>query len=371
MRLGARTAASGDWQCPTCRLASRSRDGLLVMPNNPLIVAAVQALCAGGAGARDIDGGWRQDRGGMPRLDFWSGSGGRIRVRMHAADADEAWRHIEFFSALTLDTATAILAALASDPFRAMTSAPRREAVWLGAPAVLNAKGYRRYGAERNLFAAAVDAEIERVANLRFDIINYPAFDPATRTWRRSGVSRPNVALFQRAHDTAPADPRDCSRGQPLRLGAWAEHWLHASGPMWATSLPQAIVSLDHRDNRGADTLAKKIALLISLNWGAARNAPHLQIELRTLLRRVGELPRPGAGSPRHGGRIADRMEEALLRLSECGVIQSVLHAEKAAALRASGRPWFEEWLNAKVVFVRPAFMNERRQSYQQIANDR
>jgi hypothetical protein len=330
---------------------------VLVIPNNPLIVAAVQALCAGGQGARAIEGGWRQSRSGEPQFEFWSGSGGRIRVRVDAADGEAGWREVGAFSALTLDTAVALLTGLAADPFRQATCAPRREAVWLGAPAVLGAKGYRRFGAERGQFANAVDAEIARLLTLRFDIINYPAFDPASRTWRRSGVSRADLALLELAEEHIPADPNDCGRGQPLRLGGWAEHWLNAAGPMWASPLPQALVALDHRDNRGADLLAKKVGVLLALNWGAARSAPRMEMELRVLLRRVGELRRPGAEGAHYAGRLADRLEEALLRLAEGGILRSRLRADVAAAQRAAGRRWFDEWLGSGIVFDRPDFI--------------
>lgn len=359
MPFGAQIAVPGqnDWQCPTCRLASRARDGLFVIPNNPLIVAAVQALCAGGPNARAIDGGWRADRSGTPHFEFWSGSGGRIRVRLDAESGEAAWREIEQFSALTLDTAVTLLAGLAADAFRSSTCAPRRDAVWLGAPAVLNAKRYRRFGAERFQFASAVEAEIERLSRLRFDITNYPAFDPVARTWRRTGVSRSDIALFEVADEHAPADRNDCSRGQPLRFGAWAEHWLNAAGPMWASPLPQAVVAFDHRDNRGADLLAKKIALLLALNWGAARGSAHMRMEARVLLRRVGELRRPGAEAPHYAGRLADRLEETLMRLSESGVLRSKFRCDPAAELRAGGRRWFEDWLNSEIVFERPDFI--------------
>jgi hypothetical protein len=50
-------AHQAGWQCPTCRLAARGRNGLLSVPNNPLIVAAVQAICAGGDLADQNDAG--------------------------------------------------------------------------------------------------------------------------------------------------------------------------------------------------------------------------------------------------------------------------------------------------------------------------
>ena len=348
-----------DWQCPTCRLAARARDGLLALPNNPLIVTAVQAICAGGIDAELNEAGWRRDRAGAPTFEFWSGSGGRIKVSV-AREAEEAWADIASFSTLTLDCAVAVLACLASDPFRAASAAPRCEPVWLGAPALLAVKGYKRFGAERAAFADAIDAELERLMRLRFEIIAYPGFDPAARKWSKAGISRAGLSLFEEAAEATLRDRHDCHRGRPLRFGAWAQHWLNAGGAMWVSPLSEAVLQLDHRNNRGADALAKKVAVLLSLNWGAARKNSELRIDIRTLLRRVGELRRPGATPLAHAGRIADRLEEALLRLSETGILPNRLLSDEAMVMRAGGRRWFESWCEAQIAFSRPAFLDPR-----------
>jgi hypothetical protein len=188
------SAPQTDWQCPTCRLASRARDGLLALPNNPLVVAAVQAICAGGASAELNEAGWRRDRAGAPTFEFWSGSGGRIKVSV-AGETEEAWADIASFSTLTLDCAVAVLACLASDSFRAASAAPRCDPVWIGAPALLAVKGYKRFGAERAAFADAIDVELDRLMRLRFEMISYPAFDPAARSPRLP--SRQVVAIWR------------------------------------------------------------------------------------------------------------------------------------------------------------------------------
>lgn len=349
-------AHQGDWQCPTCRLAARARDGILAVPNNPLIVAAVQAICSGGAEAALKEAGWRRDKRGAPAFEFWNGSGGRIKVYADAAP-QEAWADVAAFSALTLDCAIGVLTCLASDPFRAATAAPRCEPVWLGAPALLLTKNYKRFGAERIAFAEAVDLEVERLMRLRFDVISYPAFDPATRRWNGTGVSRAGLTLFELAPGAAARDVHDCRGGKPLRFGGWAQHWLNAGGTMWVSPLPHAIMHLDHRNNRGADALAKKIGMLLALNWGAARSKGELRVDVRTLLRRVGELRRPGSGPIAHAGRLADRLEEALLRLSEMDVFPNRLLCEDAAAMRTRSRRWFEAWCEAQVSFARPPFI--------------
>lgn len=355
---GNSSPASRDWRCPTCKLAARVRAGLVWLPNNPLVVATVQAIFAGGANTDTSEGGWRRARDGAPYFEFWSGSGGRIRVTLDCRSHEHAWNEVAAFSTLTLDVATSVLAALASDAFRAAACAPRRESIWIGAPAVLHAKGYGRFGEERRQFADNVDAEIMRLLRLRFEIVNYPAYDPSSRSWNRAGISRRGVALFERAGESAPPDMYDCGRSLPLRFGAWSENWLNAAGPMWTSPFPQSILRLDHRDNRGADALAKRIATLLLLNWGAARSANEMRMELRVLLRRLGELRRPSADPLQQVGRLADRVEEALMRLGERGILRAHMHTETAAALRAVGRRWFERWLESDVVFERPAFLS-------------
>lgn len=346
-----------DWQCPTCRLAARTRESLIVLPNNPLVVAALQAICAGGPSAKALDGGWRRNRAGFPVYEFWNGAGGRIVVRVGIGDATAAWDEIESYSSLTVDVATSVLSGLASDPFRQFTCAPRREPVTLGAALVLYAKGYKRYGAERSVFAAATAAEMDKLQRLRFDIIAYPAFDPQTRRWNRNGISRSEVALVEAAQDDPmePANDRTaCPHARALRLGAWAEHWLNSAGMVWTAHVPRDIIRLDHRESRGADPLAKRIALMMALSFAAARDVSEIRLPVRLLLRRVGMLPRLDLARPAHSGRIADRLEEALLRLSEQEILKSQLRAAEALELRAAGRRWFADWLESEIVFQRP-----------------
>ena len=346
-----------DWQCPTCRLAARARGNLIVMPNNPLVVAAFQAICAGGPSAKVLDGGWRRNKSGFPVYEFWNGAGGRIVVHVGVGDASAAWDEIRSYSSLTLDVAASILSGLASDPFRQLACAPRREPVTLGAALVLHTKGYKRYGAERSVFASAMAAEMDKLQRLRFDIISYPAFDPQTRRWNRNGVTRSDVALVEVAHDD-PAEPANdrtpCAHARAIRLGVWAEHWLNSAGMVWTAQLPREIIRLDHRESRGADPLAKRVALMMMLSFAAARDTRELRLTPRLLLRRVGMLPRLDLARPAHSGRLADRLEEALLRLSEQEILKSRFRAEEALLLRAANRRWFEDWLESEIVFLRP-----------------
>jgi len=318
----------------------------------------VQAICAGGEHADALDGGWRRNKAGAPFFEFWSGAGGRINVSINAANED-AWRDISSYSPLTLDAALGLLSCLAADPFRATTAAPRNDPVRLGAPAILIAKGYKRFGAERAAFADAIDSECAKLLRLRFELIKYPGFDPISRKWNSDGISRSGITLFERCEEAETRDAHDCARGSPYRFGAWSQHWLNAGGAMWVSPLPQAVLRFDHRENRGADPLAKKIAALLAINWGAARKNKEIRLEVRSLLRRVGELPRPGATQSSHPGRLADRLEEALMRLNETDILPNEFANVTASDLRAANRQWHGSWLEAEIVFSRPSYLEQ------------
>jgi len=320
----------------------------------------MQAIYAGGPNAQACESGWRKDKSGAPYYDFWSGSGGRIRVWIEESSNAAAWQDVASYSALTGDVAITLLASLASDSLRASTCSPRRESVWLGGSAILYAKNYRRFGAERLEFAQAVETATHRLLNLRFDILNYPGFDPVSRTWKRDGITRLGVALLDLDEEQPPVANDTCAGAAPLRLGAWADHWLNAAGPMWVSSLPDALIKLDHRASRGADVLAKKLGILMTLTWGAARDQKHQAHEMRALLRRAGELRRPGAQDAHYGGRLADRFEEARLRLDEAGIFRMQVQSADADLARSDGRRWFEDWLGAKIKVARPNFLMAR-----------
>jgi hypothetical protein len=105
--------------------------------------------------------------------------------------------------------------------------------------------------------------------------------------------------------------------------------------------------------------LAKRIALMMMLSFAAARDTREIRLTPRLLLRRVGVLPRLDQARPAHSGRIADRLEEALLRLSEQELLKSRSRTEEAHRLRATNRRWFEDWLESELVFLRPDRANQ------------
>ncbi|MBC6982426.1 hypothetical protein [Caulobacter sp. 17J80-11] len=247
--------------------------------------AAAAALMAGGPHARVLQRGWRETGG---RVVFeHRGPHGRIAVSTSAPDAAAAWADVEEFSALTLDALLAVDLAARVD-----------------AETVLQAKAYGRCGDERRAFRAQVDAELDRLRRLRLQI------EGATEIRTLADFLRPVPAAV------SPRRPPD----GPLRF--------------------------DHRSNRGADVLAKKLAVWLSLQEDAeARKAR----QVRAVLAAIGELPVHIGERGARSGRLADRFDEALMRLEEAGLSRLRYRGESACAGDRS-RGWITRWLRQTVV---------------------
>lgn len=180
--------------------------------------------------------------------------------------------------------------------------------VAVDARTVLQRKGYRRWGRERRAFEErlseqliGLDALVRQLAGEREPLLVFAPRNVA----RTHFMVRPGGALAAelQAHD-------------------WAE-------------LGPAVLRLDHRKNREADALAKKLAVaLVHVPVGQV-------LRVRDLLRLAGE--RPCADQRRRSQHLGERFAAALTRLSALGLSRLTL---EPPADRAPG--WFEDWCEAE-----------------------
>lgn len=226
---------------------------------------------------------------------------GPKRILLSAQSELQAKSSLETISPLTLDVLILMLDGLQRRP----------EGFLLPLTSVLAAKGSTRRGAERDPLIAQVSTAIALCRRL------------ALRT--RAGPQA--LFIIERSHANT-------------ERGAWEEAAYIQPGPglksrpngsNWV-SLPASVVALDHRSVRGADVLAKKLAIAIHLE-------PKVEFA-RELLSRIGESVDRDV-EPR-GGRVAARFEAALARLqASTGVCvrQSAVHPRQ--------KGWLRAWLDA------------------------
>lgn len=252
------------------------------------------------AGPHAIENGWRL---GENAATFQSKADqASLRVVVGGADPAECAREIQEIDALTLDVLLVVFDLLFGG----------RDGVVVTPRTILEAKGYRRWGRERQAFERKILRHLLRV--MRFQLEDARGlrafFEFAPRNVARTDfVVRPGPAL-----------------AGGVALNACLE-------------LPRAILHIDHRRNRGADPIAKKLAVLFALS------GPMPSASVGDLLTAVGEAF--GAEEEARHGRLAVRFEAALGRLAELGLFDV---RQPVTFTRRKG--WIQPWLYSRLAIA-------------------
>jgi DNA-binding XRE family transcriptional regulator len=139
-----------------------------------------------------------------------------------------------------------------------------------------------------------------------------------------------------------------------VRIGHWGRWWLNAQAKVWLGEVPQNLMEFDHRANRGAANLAKKIGISTTVLLEALKSRGYVERRIDHLLDAIGELPIMEARDSHWAGRTRDRFDEALMRLQEVGVFGNVtwLAAGGPGDLDRN-KGWVEQWLGSKIRIYR------------------
>ena len=355
------------------KLANAFPGGWGKIPNNPLVAAAIASMFKGGPGARDLMGGWAPDDEGRLTYRHLGKRGGQIVIypdpaavvaAHNGADIENQWAFIEEFSALTVDVLLAVLAQICEPGLGNKSKYPLLAPVPTTAAAIMRYKGLRRWGSEGADLRQRVDREILRLQGVRFDVHQFPAWDPALNRWNAKGVSVIGDRIFDIV-DSQTYQTGGAVRGRSeivwlTRVGHWSQWWMNAQAKVWLGALPQKILDFDHRRNRGSSVLAKKIGLSTMVLWGAVRSRGATDRRIDHLLEDIGELPVLEKRDSHWGGRVRDRFDEAVLQLQEDGIFGKVEWPEghgPGGEDRVKG--WVEAWLSSKITFTRPGEFGE------------
>lgn len=355
------------------KLTNAFPDGWGKIPNNPLVAAAIASLFKGGSSARVLLGGWEPDLEGRLTYRHIGKRGGQIVIypdpaaviaRESGSSIEKQWAFVEGFSPLTADVLLAILAQICEPGLGNKSKFPLLTPVPITASAILRYKGLRRWGSEGRELRQRVDEEILRLQGLRFDVHQFPAWDPGMNRWNAKGVSVIGDRLFDIVDSqTYQSGGEVRSRSEIVwltRIGHWSQWWMNAQAKVWLGAIPKRILEFDHRRNRGSSLLAKKISLNTMVLWGAVRSRGSMDRRVDHLLEDIGELPRLDARDSHWAGRVRDRFDEAVLQLHEDGLFGHVEWPrghEPGASDRVKG--WVDAWLASKIVLTRPGAFGE------------
>jgi hypothetical protein len=173
-----------------------------------------------------------------------------------------------------------------------------------------------------------------------------------TRTAELSGDNLLIITKYtENEDDLSTGQPQEYIRAWTVMLGQWANHFLSNSGVYWVSRLAQAVLHLDHRENRPGDSLAKRIMyLLFVVPADIAHVNSSRKLIVGDLLQQIGELPAPEARGQNWAARTRKALELALETLEETGLVASVEWPDgfgPADTPRVTG--WAARWLNARI----------------------
>ncbi|WP_395670245.1 hypothetical protein [Phenylobacterium sp.] len=277
------------------------RPSAFVAPDHIGYRALLGAAMRAGPDCRDL--GWGET-GGALRLLHREGLKQMPLRLARGADPRAGWGLVDAITPLALDVLTVLIDRL---------QARNVEAVLIGASEILSAKRRHYCGGELLAVQAQVGREILALGQLELG----DSGPPALRVTELPGSERFVVAL------------------DPDLRAAWREAASHR--------IDGRILAFDNRANRGADLLAKKIGLYFSAAGASVRP---VRRPVRSILHAIGG----DAQLKGRAGRLADRFEEALLRLSERRVFAIRRCGADAPPLEDRNKGWIKAWLKTEVV---------------------
>lgn len=341
--------------------------GNAAIPNNPLIASAVAALLKGGPRAADLLGGWSESPDGRLVYRHVGRKRGEIAVYADLCADDRAplpsiadqWAYVRSLSPLTADVLLMVLAQLCDPSQRGRAMYPALSPVKVTVNRLLGYKRYSRWGLERAQFRTSFADEIGRLQKLRFDIRKYPGWDTTMDRWNARGLDFLGDCIFEvanaRERYCAERENRLLEAAWLIRAGHWTEWWLNTRGTVWTSTIPNQLLTLDHRRNRGVELLAKKIGLHMLLLWGAVRTRYTFIRRVDHLLEDIGELVAPAQRDSHWAGRLRDRLDEALLRLQESSLFAEVSWPQgRGPGDLDRSKGWVDHWLASIVRICLP-----------------
>ncbi|TNE57864.1 MAG: hypothetical protein EP340_07305 [Alphaproteobacteria bacterium] len=337
------------------------------IPNNPVIAAVMAALFKGGERARHLQGGWLVDPSGRLVYRHIGKTKGQVVIYLDLPPGrnglDEQWALVERFSPLTIDTLIVLLAQLCEPSALNKTRGPEMQTITVPSSAIMRYKKMTRWGAERSAFRDKLAMEMDAICRIRFDVLNFPAFDPEQGRWAAEGVSIFGDRVLDIARTVAVHPDKNnksfVDHYWHVRFGQWGMNWMNAQGKVWLGPIPKPIVEFDHRKNRGADVLAKKLGVSTLLLWGAVRSRHHIERRIDNLLESVGELPEVPERSSHWAGRMFDRMVDASLMLEELDLLQLTYDGGECVPTQLErNKGWVKDWLGSKLQVERPDYLN-------------
>ena len=106
-----------------------------------------------------------------------------------------------------------------------------------------------------------------------------------------------------------------------VRAGQWAHWWLNAHGRVWVGRMARILLDFDHREQRGAAVMAKKLGQRMVLLGEVLPVGTPITRRIDHILEDIGELPTPAKRDHNWIGRTRQRFDGGTDLLQNAGVL--------------------------------------------------
>ncbi|WP_045214528.1 hypothetical protein, partial [Desulfonatronovibrio magnus] len=222
------------------------REGIAPVPNNRVLSVITRAILCGGEDFGDKPEAWVERSGGFVFQDTQP-SAGEITV---TAPSEEV---IQGFSLFTLDVLMVLLGHLSSTYCQNKTDQPMALKSIVTTREILGYKEVKSYGERRWNLIEKISAEVERLGNIKVKVSNAKGKDGPLN------YNGKLIILKLVKRDFNPFTKHYTPTCWEIQAGSWAMHYMSKDNFEFIGKLSQEVLALDHREQRGTESFAKKI----------------------------------------------------------------------------------------------------------------
>lgn len=304
------------------------REGIAPVPNNQVLSVITRAILGGAEDFRDKPGGW------VERSNVWvfqdtQPNSGEITV---SAPSEEV---IQGFSIFTLDVLIVLLGHLSSTYCQNKTDQPMALKSMITAREILGYKGVKSYGERRWNLIEKISAEVERLGSLKVKVSNAKGKD------RPMDYNGKLILLKQVKRDFNPFTKHYVPTAWQIRAGNWATHYMSKDNFEFIGKLSQEVLALDHREQRGTESFAKKIMYsLFVLPGGTYYINNGAKKSFKQLLQLIGEYKEVNSRDRRRLTRSLKSLGRGLDYLTDQQIITTSIPDGVSSFIETYSQPW-------------------------------
>ncbi len=321
------------------------REETAPVPNNTVIAVVARAIMAGGKNFSAKADGW-QVHGDELAYEASFQNAGNVTLTITDSAFQQAF--VEGLSLFTLDVMMSIVGHLCAATQQSPTENPMQVKAILTAKQIARYKGFKSYGKNRWAFLENINQEMLKLDKIHINVQGANA--------RRGPISYDGhfAKIMPLSRGFNPFTKHYVPISWQVQPGSWAIYNMSRAQFNFLGKLHQAVLSFDHREQRGAESYAKKLMYSLFVVPGGTHYLVNGTVKsLGDYLTLIGErcvAEDPGRNTLH---RSLKRLGSAIDFLVDQGLISTSIQGSVKEYIVSRLRPWETRRLLDQVLEIR------------------